>query len=233
MSMVAQSETLSGAEFVRQLQAEIAASPKLREDHPFVEAVSAGTATLEQIREWACQDYKFRAAVPRVAMLRYLACSDPEYSRRLFEVVEEETRGLATGSAGHVDMFVEFAAAIGLSKEQLDAAPLRPATAAHLYYVELVVHTLPWFIVMTAQLGAEATLPAAAIKLARGLMKSYGLSPQAVRFFTVHVDADEDHGSLAEEIAVRYCTTPALQAQAREAALRRLDLLYDIWTIDA
>jgi pyrroloquinoline-quinone synthase len=229
--MVAQ-ETLSGAEFVRQLEAEIAASPKLRENHPFVRAVSEGTASLEQIREWARQDYQFRAAVPRVSMLRYLACSDPHYAGRLLEVVEEETRGLSTGSAGHVDMFVEFAAAIGLTRDDLRNAPLRPATAAHLYDVELVTHTLPWFIVIAAQLGAEATLPAAAIQLAQGLTKHYGLTPQQVRFFTVHVDADEDHGSLAEEVAVTYCTSPQLQAQAREAALRRLELLYDVWTIE-
>jgi pyrroloquinoline quinone (PQQ) biosynthesis protein C len=110
---------------------------------------------------------------------------------------------------------------------------MRPATAAHLYYVELVTHTLPWFIVIAAQLGAEATLPAAAIKLARGLTKHYSLTPQQVRFFTVHVEADEDHGTLAEEVAIRYCASPELQAQAREAALRRLELLYDLWTINA
>ncbi len=230
--MVAQSEALSGADYVRRLKAEIAKSPKLRENHPFVQAVTVGTASMEHIREWARQDYKFRAAVPRVAMLRYLACSDPEYGRKLFEVVEEETRGLATGSAGHVDMFVEFAAAIGLSKAELDAAPLRPATAAHLYYCELIVHTLPWFVTIAAQLGAEATLPAAAIKLARGLTTHYGLTPQAVRFFTVHVEADEDHGSLAEEVAVRYVTSPPVQELTRATALRRLELLYDVWSVE-
>src|SRR3954452_4496120 len=151
--MVAQ-ETLSGAEFVRQLKAEIAASPILRVDHPFVKAVEAGTASREQVREWARQDYKFRAAVPRIAMLRYLACSDPEFARRLYGVVEEETEGLATGSAGHCDMFVEFAESIGIARKDLDTATLAPATAAHLYYVELVIHTLPWFIVMSAQIGA-------------------------------------------------------------------------------
>src|SRR5437868_5653563 len=90
-------------------------------------------------------------------------------------------------------------AALGLSRDELEEAPLRPATAAHLYYAELVIHTLPWFIVMAAQLAAEATLPPAASALARGFVDHYGLSPQDVRFFTVHVDADEDHGSLAEE----------------------------------
>ena len=170
--------------------------------------------------------------VPRIAMMRYLACSDDEIARRLYEVVEEETEGLSTGSAGHIDLFVQFAASLGISREELDAAPLAPATAAHLYYVELVIHKYPWFVVMAAQIAAEGTAPPPMAALAKGLVANYNLSPAAVRFFTVHVDADEDHGTLAEEIAERYLQAPALQSQTREVGFRRLELLYDTWTID-
>lgn len=44
--------------------------------------------------------------------------------------------------------------------------------------------------------------------------------------------AGGDHGSLAEEIALRYITSPPLQAQTRRVALRRLELLYDVWTLE-
>jgi pyrroloquinoline-quinone synthase len=227
--MAVPSGTVSAVEFVRQLKQDIQAFPKIRIKHPFVKAVSNGAATMEQIREWAIQDYQFRAAVPRISMLRYLACTDPEFARRLYGVVEEETEGLATGSAGHCDMFVEFAESIGIARKDLDTATLAPATAAHLYYVELVIHTLPWFIVMSAQIGAEGTFGPAAAALGQGFIKQYGMKPAAVRFFTVHVEADADHGSLAEEIAVRYITSPHLQEQTRTATFRRMELLYDIW----
>src|SRR5207248_1111780 len=105
--MIAQSEILSSNEFVSRLKQEVAASPKLRVNHPFVRAVSEGTASREHIRQWALQDYPFRRAVPRIAMLRYLACSDPEFAPRLYGVVEEETRGMDTGSAGHVNLFLD------------------------------------------------------------------------------------------------------------------------------
>jgi pyrroloquinoline-quinone synthase len=230
--VAAQSDVLSSAEFVRQLKEEIARSPKQRVNHPFVRAVCAGTASLEQIRKWALQDYQFRRAVPRIAMLRYLACTDPEFAPRLYEVVEEETRGLATGSAGHADMFIEFGESIGITRKELETAELRPATAAHLYYAELIIHTLPWFVMMAAQSGAEGTFPPAAAALGRGFIKQYGMSPQSVRFFTVHVEADEEHGTLAEDIALRYITSPPLQQQTREVTMRRLELLYDVWTVD-
>jgi pyrroloquinoline-quinone synthase len=227
-----QPEVISSAEFVQQLKKAIQAFPKIRIKHPFLKAVCAGTATMDQIRAWAIQDYQFRAAVPRIAMLRYLACSDPEIARKLWGVVEEETRGLDTGSAGHNELFLRFADCIGLTRQQLEDAELRPATAAHLYYVELIIHTLPWFVVMAIQIGAEGTFGPAAAALGHGFIKQYGMKPEDVRFFTVHSEADEEHGSLAEEIAVRYITSPQLQEQTRKHTFRRMELLYDIWSID-
>jgi pyrroloquinoline-quinone synthase len=230
--MATETPTLSAAEFVRQLKAEIAQSPRQRVNHPFVRAVGAGTATLDEIRRWALQDYQFRRAVPRIAMLRYLACSDPEFQAKLLEVVEEETRGLLPGSAGHADMFLEFADYLGIARAELDTVPLRPATAAHLYFAELVIHTLPWFVMMAGQMGAEGTFPPAMAAMGKGLLAHYDIPPEKLRFFTVHVEADEDHGALAEEIAQRYLHAPALQEQTRALTLRRMELLYDVWSID-
>src|SRR5919199_246000 len=176
--MATQVEVQSGAEFVRQLKTEIAAHPKLRHNHPFVRAVVDGTATMDQIRAWACQEWKFKEAVPRIVMLRYLACSDPEFQPKLNEVVEEETAGISTGTAGHNQMFLEFAAAIGLSEADMHNAPPSPAAAAHVYFCELVCYTLPWFVVMTAQMGAEGVSPLAMAALARGFTANYGLSPE-------------------------------------------------------
>ena len=95
------------------------AFPKIRIKHPFLKAVCNGTATMDQIRAWAIQDYQFRAAVPRIAMLRYLACTDPEIAQKLWGVVEEETRGMDTGSAGHNELAIRFAESIGLTKNSL------------------------------------------------------------------------------------------------------------------
>ncbi len=224
-------QPVSSVEFVRRLTQEIATSPNLRVHHLFVRAVSAGTASRDHIRAWALQDYQFRRAVPRIAMLRYLACSDPVFQPRLFEVVEEETRGLLPGSAGHPDMFLEFADCFGIRRDEFDTVPMAPATAAHLYFAELIVHTLPWFVVLAAQLGAEATFPPAEAALGRGFVEHYGVPPEKARFFTVHVEADEDHGTLAKDVALAYISTPALQDLTRRTTLRRLELLYDVWTV--
>ena len=59
---------MTSQEFVNQLKKDIQAFPKIRIKHPFLKAVCNGTATMDQIRAWAIQDYQFRAAVPRIAM---------------------------------------------------------------------------------------------------------------------------------------------------------------------
>ncbi|HEY2987240.1 MAG TPA: iron-containing redox enzyme family protein [Candidatus Binatia bacterium] len=229
--MATQPNAVPSQEFVQQLKKEIQAFPKIRIKHPFLKAVCNGTATMDQIRAWAIQDYQFRAAVPRIALLRYLACNDPEIAQKLWGVVEEETRGMDTGTAGHNQLAIRFAESIGLTRAQLENAELRPSTAAHLYYVELIIHTLPWFVVMAIQIGAEGTFGPAAAALGHGFMKNYNMKPDAVQFFTVHTEADEEHGSLAEEIAVRYITSPHLQELTRKHTFRRMELLYDIWTL--
>ena len=68
--------------------------------------------------------------------------------------------------------------------------------------------------------------------LGTGLIENYNLPREKVRFFTVHVEADEDHGAIAEEIALRYLTSPHLQEQTRALTIRRMELLYDVWSID-
>ena len=57
---------MTSQEFVNQLKKDIQAFPKIRIKHPFLKAVCNGTATMDQIRAWAIQDYQFRAAVPRI-----------------------------------------------------------------------------------------------------------------------------------------------------------------------
>ncbi|MCY4438703.1 MAG: hypothetical protein OXE53_00620, partial [Deltaproteobacteria bacterium] len=63
-------KALTADAFVEDLKKEIAAFHKLRINHPFVKAICEGTASMDHIRTWAVQDYQFRVAVPRIALLR-------------------------------------------------------------------------------------------------------------------------------------------------------------------
>src|SRR3954470_13168841 len=142
-------------DFVDELKAMIRSSGKAHADYPLVQGIAAGTLPLRQLQGWITQDYVYRKQVPRLAMLRYLACSDPEIAQHLYEVVEEETAGSSTGTAGHVQLFIDFAAGLGVSHDQLESARPLPGAAAHIYWAELIVHTLPWFVALSAQIAGE------------------------------------------------------------------------------
>ena len=216
-------------DFVQELKAQIASSGKTHLEYPLVRGVAAGTIPLRQLQGWVRQDYFYRKHVPRLAMLRYLKCTDPEIAAHLYAVVEEEAAGASTGTAGHVELFLDFAAGLGVSRDDLERAPVLPGTAAHVYWAELVLHTQPWFVAMAAQLAGEAEGPPSNAVLRRGFREHYGLDEKALRFFGTHETADAEHGSLAAQIVRRYVVTPELQAQTRAIVQRKTELLWDMW----
>src|SRR5581483_752831 len=165
----------------------------------------------------------------RLAMLRYLRCTDPEFQQRLSGVVAEESAGTDTKTAGHYELFLRFSRAIGLSDEEVERAPMQPGTAAHLYWAELILWTQPWFVALSAQLAGEAQAPLMVPLIAEGLQRHYGLTPEQTAFFSVHGEADEDHGTLVEDIVARYIVTPELREQARAIVRRKLQLQWDMW----
>ena len=216
-------------DFVQELKDQVLNSGYVLWEHPLIQGVAAGTIPLRQLQGWVTQDYVYRKQVPRLAMLRYLKCSDPEIAPHLYEVVEEETAGSSTGTAGHVQLFIDFAAGLGVSREQLDSARTLPGPAAHIYWAELILHTLPWFVALAAQIAGEGQAPRMNALLRKGLQEHYGLDDHALRFCRAHEEADVEHSSLSELIVRRYIVTPELQAQARAVVQRKLELQYDMW----
>src|SRR3954451_18388356 len=190
--------TTTGHDFVDTLRQHVRASDKNLVQHPLVQGVASGTIPLRQLQGWVAQDFFYRKHVPRLAMVRYLQCSDPEIAAHLYEVVEEETEGASTGTAGHLSLFIDFSAGLGVSREQLEQAPVLPGAAAHIYWAELIFHTQPWFVAMAAQIAGEGVAPTVNGLLRRGLQQHYGLDDKALQFCRTHEEADVQHGSLSE-----------------------------------
>lgn len=218
----------TGSRFLEEIKQEVANSEWSSVRHPFVVGVNNGTIPLHQIRGWALQDSHYRRDVHRLALLRYLRCTDPDIQRRLGGVVAEEAEGTDTGSDGHFQLFLRFANAIGLSEEEVRNAEPLPATAAHIYWAELILWTHPWPVAMAAQMAGEGQAPITSRMMSEGLQKHYGLTAEQAAFFDVHVEADSDHRSLAEDIVVKYIVTEELQEQAMAVVKRKLKLMYDM-----
>ncbi len=216
--------------FVREMKDEISSSGMLIKNHPLVVGIYEGTLPLKQIRGWATQDSHYRRAVSKLASVRYLRCTDPYFKHKLGEVMAEESEGGQYGQTGHYQLFLRFANAIGLSEDEVWNSRILAGAAAHIYWAELIAWTLPWFVYMSAQLAGEGQAPPAVMKVHEGLVKHYGLSDDDAAFFSVHGEADEDHGSLVEEIIDKYIVTSELQDQARAVIRRKLELQWDMWS---
>ncbi|HLY64792.1 MAG TPA: iron-containing redox enzyme family protein [Chloroflexota bacterium] len=216
-------------DFLRQMKDEIDQSGFLMKDNPMVVGVYNGTIPMHQLRGWATQDSHYRRHVPRLAMLRYLRCTDTVFQRKLGSVLAEESEGGQYGKSGHWDLFLRFTRSIGLTDEEVVNSKPLAGTAAHVYWAELITWTLPWFVAYSAQLAGERIGVDSVKMMNEGLQKHYGLSAEDTAFFSVHGDADEEHGTIAEDVIATYIVTPELQAQAREVIFRKLQVQWDMW----
>lgn len=222
-------ETIEASQFVEELKRMIKSSEFALVRSPFVSGVAAGTLTRAQLKGWTLQDYQYRRHVPQLAATRFIKCTDPKIRHELFETLIEEGTGVITGSAGHTQMFVDLAGELGASPAELEAAEPLPETAAHVYWAELILHTKPWFIALSAQLGGEGQVPEYAPLLVKGFREHYGLSDRGVRFWTVHEEADKDHGGVVEEMIARFAVTDEFQNEMRSIVRTKLSLLYGMW----
>src|SRR5438552_17237736 len=124
------------SDFLAELKQQVDSSGYVLVDHPLVEGIAKGKIPMRQIQGWAMQDSHYRRHVPRLSMLRFLQCTDPEIKAKLGGVAGEEASGSQTGSAGHYELFYRFAESIDISRQQIEASKPLPATAAHIYWAE-------------------------------------------------------------------------------------------------
>ena len=111
--------------FVADVEAEISAQHLSLTDAEFLLAVEAGTATREQIGEWAKAFYAITRN-GRLMIGNFYANSpdDPELRRELAENLYEEETGRISGVGKcHMDVFADFLAAFGVTLEQARRIP--------------------------------------------------------------------------------------------------------------
>jgi len=220
---------LAGEAFAQGLRQMIKDSEYALQKSPFVRGVAAGTLSRAQLKGWALQDYVYRRHVPQLAATRFTKCTDPKIREELFETLIEEGTGSVTGSAGHIQLFLDLAGELGASREELEAAEPLPEAEAHVYWAELVLHTRPWFVALSAQLAGEGQVPDYAQLLVDGLRKHYGLSDRGVRFWSVHLEADKEHGGTVERMIARYIVTDELQEDVRAIVRAKLRLVHGMF----
>jgi pyrroloquinoline-quinone synthase len=185
-------------------------------DHPFFDLWAAGRLTLPQTGVYMAQHYHYVTGF--LDWVMYVASQAPERAvkRYLLENLSEEEDPNDT----HLDMQFDYAGLCGFSRDAVVKSRPLPLTEALIHWGWHVAQREPWPIALAAFLvGLESQVPGIMRRLVPAFETHYGYPPTAreIRFFTIHIAADERHGSRGLELVDRACDTPALRARAVDA----------------
>jgi pyrroloquinoline-quinone synthase len=221
---------LSPEEFVYRLRAAIRDGGYAMSDLPIVADLEAGSVELPQLRRWTEQFYlHIRNMLPSIGAI-FVGCPYEDVRAALVKNLAEEVLGSTFAGKSHPDLLLDFAAAIGAEPEAVRAAEQVPTGRRLTDYFEFMASCRPWFVPLAAiGIGLESFVPEAFSRMIAAFKKNYGLSDEQVKFWSIHVIADEEHGDEGIEIVAKYATTPEGRMQVFDCTLETTRLYSDLW----
>jgi pyrroloquinoline-quinone synthase len=193
--------------------------------HPFYQAWTAGTLSVERLQNYAVQYYPHVAAFPRYLSAIHSRCADIATRQALLENMIEEERG----AENHPELWLRFAEAIGVPRERVvDSAVSVSSTALVDEFTRLAGsgHVPTGLAALYAY---ESQIPSVATAKIDGLRRFYGVTDErGLAFFAVHEKADVWHARTGADLIGRHCATEDDHEKAIEGADRALGALWSL-----
>jgi pyrroloquinoline-quinone synthase len=165
--------------------------------HPFYQAWSAGTLSMSALREYSKQYYRQVEAFPTYVSAVHANCPLLPVRQQLLENLLEEERG----AENHPELWLRFAEALGVPREEVETATPLPETTALVETFRTLTRERSYQVGVTALLAYEAQVPAVAVTKIDGLKRFYGITDQrGLAFFQVHMQADRYHADTGRHI---------------------------------
>jgi pyrroloquinoline-quinone synthase len=207
-------------EFLEALDALVAEKHLLK--HPFYKLWSQGKLTKESLREYAISYYPQVAAFPRYVSGVHSGCADAALRQELLENLIEEERG----EHNHPALWRQFAVALGALEQELQPGARTPEVGEAVAEFLRTTRSGSLPEGLAALYAYESQIPEIAKTKREGLAAYYGIEdPAALRFFTVHEEADLWHRRVEREALGRVAETDEDQKRALAGAGRCLDAL--------
>jgi len=169
--------------------------------HPFYRQWTAGELSLERLRNYAVQYYRQVAAFPRYLSAMHSRCEDLATRQALLENLIDEERG----GENHPELWLRFAAALGLAREELLAAEPLPATNMLVATFTRLTRAAPLPSGLAAIYVYESQVAEVAAVKIEGLQRFYGIADEdGVKFFAVHREADLHHARAIARLIERH-----------------------------
>ncbi|CAG9046189.1 CADD family putative folate metabolism protein [Chlamydia abortus] len=166
-------------------------------NHTFYMKWSKGELTKEQLKAYAKDYYLHIKAFPRYLSAIHSRCDNVEARKVLLDNLMDEE----IGNPNHIDLWKNFAYALGVTKEELENHV--PSAAAQ----KKVATFLRWCSgdSLSAGISAlytyESQIPAVAETKISGLKQYFGFTnPEDYEYFSVHQDVDVRHARQEKEL---------------------------------
>ena len=187
--------------------------------HPFYQEWTAGTLSVERLREYARQYFHFEAEFPRWLSAIHSRIEEPALRQLVLQNLWDEEHG----ERNHRALWLEFAQAVGLSRDEVERSTANAETTALLDHFRAAAQEGSVASALATLFAYEGQVPVVAREKIRGLREHYGFAPEQYEFFLVHLEADIAHAD-AEVRAI--ATLDADEQEVVEAVEAACDRLY-------
>jgi pyrroloquinoline-quinone synthase len=192
--------------------------------HPFYLAWTRGELSREALADYARQYYHHVAAFPTYLSAVHAGSDDQPTRRQLLNNLIDEEAGLPN----HPELWLQFAEALGVSKEEVQYSEKEPETSKLIDTFRSVCSGGATAEGLAALYAYESQIPAVCESKIKGLVENYKItSPRAYEYFTVHIEADREHAAAEREMLSEHIHDDNASS-ASTAVDRVLDALWEM-----
>ena len=190
-------------------------------NHPMTEKWARGELGRDAMMGWGVEHYHW---VNNYHIVNFtIAAKAP---RDVIEMQLENFREEADDDKPHIEIVLKFARANGADVDKVRNGRGLPTTRAWRNWLFQTARDNHWIAgVASTTIGTESQSPMLYSKLLPALREIYKFDEDAIEHFSLHVDADTEHGDAGFEVLEKHCTTSELKDvavhYARESAQMR------------
>lgn len=227
---------------------------RIKQPHPWRVALGRGKVSKSALIEYLKNRYYFLANINRKDAQVIANCPVPEARRMLMKkYIDEEGQDLIGGKLGaHYEMWLKVSDALGVPREVMNS--FSDVLPVYQFTVDAVFNfakNQSWLEGVAATYATEGGMwrrytpreehgEGDFLDEAEALRRYYGVPEEALEFYHVHGDANDEHGDINERVLKKYCATGELQRKALAAARfrwdnheTRSDIIYRYFVADA
>ena len=196
--------------------------------HPFYQKWNEGKLTINELRDYAKQYYHFVKHFPMFVSSVHSYCEDTNIRRMLVENIADED-GFKTGIEDHPELWLKFAGSLGVAKNECEDVKVCPEVRDSIDGFYKLCRDNDFRVGLCALYGYEKQIPEVSKVKIEGLKKFYDIDGEdALKFFTVHKEADIYHSKSELDALIASCKTDSDKEKVLAAAKKSASLYWQM-----